>query len=67
MIFMLFSTSYDIFQEQSRIFEHYAHETWPWNCDVVVLKLYKIETKLENNETCRDVMILYVEVVIKIW
>jgi hypothetical protein len=27
MIFMLFSTSYNLFQEQAGIFEHHAHET----------------------------------------
>jgi hypothetical protein len=26
MIFMLFSTNYGLFQEQTRIFEHHAHE-----------------------------------------
>jgi hypothetical protein len=67
MIFMLFSTSYDIFQEHARMFEHHAHETWPWTCDPVVLKLYKTQTKLENHETCPHVMILYVELMIKIW
>ena len=30
-------------------------------------KIYKMQTKFENHETCRDVMISYVEDVIKIW
>jgi hypothetical protein len=27
MIFMLFNTSYGLFQEQNKIFEHHAYET----------------------------------------
>jgi hypothetical protein len=30
------------------------------------LQMYKTQTKTENYETCQDVMILYVKVVIKI-
>ena len=67
MIFMLFSTSYGLFQEQTGNFEHHAHETWPRTCDPVVLKLYKIQTKSENHETCPHIMISYIEDVIKIW
>jgi hypothetical protein len=60
MIFMLFSTSYSLFQEKTRIFEHHAHETRPGTCDLVVLKLYKTQTNSKNHESCRDVMISYV-------
>jgi hypothetical protein len=66
MIFMLFSTSYGLFQDQTEIFEHHAHETRPRTCDPVVLKLYKTQTKSKNHETCRDVMVSYVETLIKI-
>jgi hypothetical protein len=66
MIFMLFSISYGLFQEQTGIFEHHAHETWPLTCDSVILKLYKTQTKSENHETCQHVMISYVEPIIKI-
>jgi hypothetical protein len=62
---MLFITSYDLFQEQTKIFEHHAHETRPRICDLVVLKLYKTQTKSENHETSQDVMISYVETLIK--
>jgi hypothetical protein len=62
---MSFSTSYGLFLEQTRIFEHHAHETRPQTCNSVVLKLYKTKIKSENYETCRDVMILYVETLIK--
>jgi hypothetical protein len=63
---MLFSISYGLFQEQTGIFEHHAHETWPLTCDSVILKLYKTQTKSENHETCQHVMISYVEPIIKI-
>ena len=54
-------------QEQTTNFEHLVHETWPQTCGRVVFKFYKKQTKFENYETCRDVMISYVEDVIKIW
>ena len=34
--------------------------------DELFFKFYKMQTKSENHETCRDVMISYVEDVIKI-
>jgi hypothetical protein len=40
---MLFSKKYDIFYEHTEIFEHHAHKTWSWTCDLVVLKLYKTQ------------------------
>ena len=67
MLFMLFSTSYGLFQEQNEIFKHRTHETWPWTCHPVVLKFYKTQTKSQNHETCRHVMISYVEPMIKNW
>jgi hypothetical protein len=67
MIFMLFSTSYSLFYEQTGIFEHHAHETWPWTCDSVVLKLHKTQTKSGNHEICPYVVKSYVEPMIKIW
>jgi hypothetical protein len=58
MVFMLFSTSYRLFQEKTRIFEHHAHETWLWTCDPVVLKLYKTQKnrKSWNFSTCHDII-----------
>ena len=67
MIFMLFSIMWGRIQEQTTNFEHLVHETWPRTCGRVVFKLYKKQTKSENHETCQDVMISYVEAVIKIW
>ena len=65
MIFMLFSIMWDRIQEQTTNFEHLVYETWPRTCDRVVFKFYKKQTKTENLETCRDIMISYVEAVIK--
>jgi hypothetical protein len=66
MIFILFSISYDLSQKQTRIIEHHAHETRQQTFNLVVLKLYKTQTNSKNHKTCRDVMISYVETVIKI-
>jgi hypothetical protein len=49
MILMLFSTSYGLFQKYTEIFEQHAHETWPWTCHPVVLKLYKTQTKEKHH------------------
>jgi hypothetical protein len=52
IVFMLFSTSFDLFQEQIEIFEHHAHEQ---DCEHAIqwfLKLNKAQTKSENHETC---------------
>ena len=67
MIFMLFSIMWGRIQEQTTNFEHLVHETWPRTCGRVVFKFYKKQTKSENHETCQDVMISYVEAMIKIW
>jgi hypothetical protein len=63
---MFFSTSYGLHQEQTGILEHHAHETRSRTCDPAVFKLYKTQTNSENHETCRDVVISYVETLIKI-
>ena len=64
---MLFSIKWGRIQDQTTNFEHLVHKTWPWTCGRVVFKFYKKQTKSENHETCQDVMISYVEAVIKIW
>ena len=66
MIFMLFSIMWGRIQEQTTNFEHLVYETWPRTCGRIVFKFYKKQT-IENLETCRDVMISYVEAVIKNW
>ena len=67
MIFILFSIMWGHIQEQTTNFEHLVHEIWPRTCGRVVFKFYKKQTKSENYETCQDVMISYVEAVIKFW
>jgi hypothetical protein len=56
MIFMLLSIGYGLVQEQPKNFEHHIHVTWPRTCDIVVLKLYKTQTKSKNYKTCRDII-----------
>ena len=52
---------------RTRNFGHLVHETWPRTCVRSVFKLYKKQTKFKNHETCWDVVISYVEAMIKIW
>jgi hypothetical protein len=54
------------FVEQTGISDHHAHETWSWTCHPVVLNMYKTQTTSKNHEICWNVMISYVEAVIKI-
>jgi hypothetical protein len=48
-----------------RNFKNLIQETRPRTCGRMVLKLKKKQTKSENHEICQDVMISYVEAVIK--
>ena len=66
MIFMLFSIMWGRIQEQTTNFEHLVYETWPRTCGRIVFKFYKMQTKSENHETCWDIVISYVEAMIKI-
>ena len=67
LIVMLVSVVWGRIQERTRNFGHLDHETWLRTCVRSVFKLYKKQMKSENHETCQDVMISYVEAVIKIW
>ena len=67
MIFMVLSVVWGHIQERTRNFKHLVHETWPWTYRRIIFKFYKIQTKSKNYETCRDIMISYVEDVIKFW
>jgi len=66
MIVMLLSVVWGCIQERTRNFEYLVHETWPRTCVQSVFKFYKKQTKSENHETCWDVVISYVEAMIKI-
>jgi len=48
-----------------RNFEHFVQETRPRTCVRMILKFYQNQTKSENHEICQDVMISYVEAVVK--
>jgi hypothetical protein len=65
MIFMLSSLSWGRIQEQTINFEHLVPEACPRTCGRVAFKLYKRQTKSKNHKTYRDVMISYVEAMIK--
>ena len=67
MIVMLVSVVWGRIQERTQNFGHLVHETWPRTCVRSVFKFYKKQTKSENHETCQDIMISYVETVIKNW
>ena len=62
---MLVSVVRGRIQERTRNFGHLVHETCPRNCVWSVYKFYKKQTKSENHETCWDVVISYVEAMIK--
>ena len=66
MIVMLLSVVWGRIQERTWNFGHLVHETWPRTCVRSVFKFYKKQTKSENHETCWDVVISYVEAMIKI-
>jgi hypothetical protein len=62
---MLVSVVRGCIQERTQNFGH-LHETCPRNCVWSVFKFYKKQTKSENHETYWDVVISYVEAMIKI-
>ena len=67
MIFLSLSLFWDRIQGQTRIFEHRVRETWAETRGGKVWKFYKKQTKSENHEIRRVVMISYVEAMVKNW
>jgi hypothetical protein len=64
---MILSVLWGRIQGQTWNFKHLVHETWPPTYVRFDFKLYKMQTKFKNHETCRDVVASHVEAVIKIW
>jgi hypothetical protein len=62
---MIFRVCRGCMQEVARIFAHHVVVTWRCTHGKSVFKLYKIQTKSENHETCRCVLLLHVEAVVK--
>ena len=62
---MLLSLVRGLIQEMKGNFEHLVHETRPRTCGRMVFKFLKKQTKTENHEICQDLMISYVEAVVK--
>ena len=67
MIFTLLSPMWGRIQKMEENFEHLAHEPWLWMCGWTVLKFYKKQMKSENHKICHDIMITYLEAVVKNW
>ena len=67
MIFLSLSLFWDRIQGQTRNFEHCVRETWAETRGGNVWKFYKKQTKSENHEIHRVVMISYVEAMVKNW
>jgi len=66
IIFTLLSPVWGRIHKIGGNFEHLAHESWPQTCGWIVLKLYKKQTKSEKHKFCHDIMISYIEAVVKI-
>ena len=62
---MSLSPDWCLMQEMKKNFEHFVQETRPRTCVRMIFKFYKNQTKSENHEICQDVMISYVEAVVK--
>ena len=67
MILMLLSPMWGLNREMKENFKHLVHETWPRMCGRITFKFYKKQTNSENHEICQDLMISYVEAVVKNW
>ena len=65
MIFMLINLVWGLTQQMKRNVEHFVHETRPRTCDQMVFKIIKKQTKSENYEIDYDMMVSYVEAVVK--
>jgi hypothetical protein len=65
MVFMMFSVCWGRIQELAWNYDHLGVVTWRGTRGKSVFKLYKIQTKSENDETCRGDMLSHVEAVVK--
>ena len=52
-------------REMKGNFEHLIHETRQRTCGRIIFKFYKKQTKSENHEICEDLMISYMEAMVK--
>ena len=66
-IFMLLSPVWGLIREMKGNFEHLVHENRPRTCGRMVFKFIKKQTKSENHEFCEDLVISYVQAVVKNW
>jgi len=64
---MIFRVCLGRIQELTWNLEHLVYVTCRGTCRKCDFKLYKIQTKSENHETCRCIVLSHVEVVVKNW
>ena len=67
MIFILFNLFRGFTHEMEENFKHLAHEPWLVTCGRIILKFYKKQTNSENPKFCYDIMISYMESMVKNW
>jgi hypothetical protein len=60
MIFMIFGVYWGLIHQLTWNIEHLVVVTWRATYDKSVSKLQKIQTKSENHETCRGVVVSHV-------
>ena len=58
---------WDHIQKMNGKFEVLDHEPCPRACGPTVLNFYKKQMKSEKCEICNDIMISYVDAMVKIW
>jgi hypothetical protein len=63
----MFGVCWGCIQELALNYDHHVVVTWWGNRGESLFKLYKIQTKSENHETWRCMLLLHVEAVVKNW
>lgn len=67
MISMLSSWVWVLIHEMKRMLEHLVQQTRPQTCDQMIFTFFKKQTKFWIHETCHDVMVSYMETMVKKW
>ena len=65
LILMLLSPIGVNVEDLKRKFKYLVRKTFPGTCDRIGFKFYKKQMSYENHDICHDIMISYVEIVIK--
>ena len=67
LTFMLLSPIWFNVEDLKRKFKYLVRKTFPGTCDRIGFKFYKKQMSYENHDICHDIMISYVDAVIKNW